>query len=174
MSLQAADQAMIYCLQHGLEVYLQDAAQLYAAQHSLPSSSSGSSNDPAVFMAHYLTAAVCGQHLPWRHYALVSGARINPTQRPFIGRMSVAASAPVCTLMLLHGLQHHRLLLYCCRHPPQQKVLLGGSAAQPETLQHSRPADFCGLPFTAAAVVPRLPCISGQECLVICSSCAGL
>lgn len=70
MSQQAAEHATAYCLKHGLEVYLKDAAQLFAAAQITSSSNSSDANR---FMAHYLTAVVCGQHIPWRHYGLVSG-----------------------------------------------------------------------------------------------------
>jgi hypothetical protein len=67
MSQQAAEHATAYALKHGLEVYLKDSAQLFAATQN------SSSSDANSFMAHYLTAVVCGQHLPWRHYALIAG-----------------------------------------------------------------------------------------------------
>lgn len=74
-----ADSASAFCLQHGLEVYCADAAQLFAVDaHAAapPSISSNSSQHSSCrFMANYLTAVTCGRQVLWRHYAFVSGMR---------------------------------------------------------------------------------------------------
>jgi len=72
-----ADSTSAFCLHHGLEVYLKDAAQLFAvdAHAAAPPSSSSNSQHSCRFMAHYLTAVTCGRQVLWRHYSFVSGRR---------------------------------------------------------------------------------------------------
>lgn len=65
----AAAASTAYCQQHGLEIYLQDAAQLHAC--------SSQQQDPAAFLAEYLTAVACGKHVVCRDYAYVSGTLHN-------------------------------------------------------------------------------------------------
>lgn len=67
-----SEQATAYMQQHGLEVYLQDAAQLHRA-----SGGNGRGGDSTGFMARYLTSVACGQHVLWRHYSFVAGTHFN-------------------------------------------------------------------------------------------------
>jgi hypothetical protein len=103
-------QTEAYCLRHGLEVYLQDAAQLYSA-------SSTASSSAAEWMAHYLSASVCGQHTPWRHYAFVSGTHFNrkcflASAQRSLGPISAGAAG-----RLSFGDAHSLLQLLCPDFP---------------------------------------------------------
>jgi hypothetical protein len=73
MHADAAQDATAYCLQQGLEVYIQDAAQLLQTTHQAATATSTANSD--TFMARYLTAVVRGEHVLWRHYGFVSGMR---------------------------------------------------------------------------------------------------
>lgn len=98
-----------YCLRHGLEVYLQDAAQLYCA------TASGSS--AAEWMAHYLSAVVCGQHLPWRHYAFVSGTHFNRKCFLVSAQRSLGPFSAGAAGRLSFGDAHSLLQLLCPDFP---------------------------------------------------------
>jgi hypothetical protein len=131
MSQPAAEHAAAYALKHGLQVYLKDSAQLFAALKFL----SSDSNDAKGFLGHYLTAVVCGQHLPWRHYAFVAG--------DFSSNQLMLCLNPVTTVVwwISTVLSANSLSFvddYCCRHSLQQTVLLGDSTAQPSSVCSSR------------------------------------
>jgi hypothetical protein len=76
MQSDAAQDATAYCLQQGLEVYIQDAAQLLQATHQAATATPTANSD--TFMAQYLIAVVRGEHVLWRHYEFVSGMHDAP------------------------------------------------------------------------------------------------
>lgn len=103
------EQTAGYCLRHGLEVYLQDAAQLYCGTASCSSA--------AEWMAHYLSAAVCGQHLPWRHYAFVAGTHFNRKCFLASAQRSLSPVSAGAAGRLSFGDTHSLLQLLCPDFP---------------------------------------------------------
>uniref|UniRef100_A0A383V4D7 Centriolar satellite-associated tubulin polyglutamylase complex regulator 1 n=1 Tax=Tetradesmus obliquus TaxID=3088 RepID=A0A383V4D7_TETOB len=115
-SLAPQEGVQAYWQLHGLEVYIQDAAQLLLG--STPSCSrgtSGSSSSSATFMAEYLSSVVSGQHVLWRHYAYVAGTHHNRKVFLACARRMLAPTAAAGRLSM--GDVHSLLLLLCPDFP---------------------------------------------------------
>jgi hypothetical protein len=72
-SVAGADDVQRYLARTQLRAAITDAAQLFAAAVQPASADS--------FLADYLTAVACGQHVLWRHPACVLGALRAPIAR---------------------------------------------------------------------------------------------
>ncbi|KAF6265558.1 hypothetical protein COO60DRAFT_862401 [Scenedesmus sp. NREL 46B-D3] len=112
-SRAAKESTQTYLHLHGLEVYIQDAAQLLLG--STQSCSNGTSSSTAMFMAEYLSSVVGGQHVLWRHHAYVTGTHHNRKVFLACARRVLAPTAAAGRLSM--GDVHSLLLLLCPDFP---------------------------------------------------------